>query len=588
MRHSRPATASLALRCLVAVCATGLALGQAACSGSSEPEILGNGGATANGGYTAGPIKGSGGSGSGLSGGQASGGATGTANVGGAGGTTKTSAAAGGNSTGGSVVGGANTGGARTGGASATGGPMSPGGSSATGGARTGGASSGGTTGGAKATGGTTGSGGASSGGSTGGTKTTGGTAGTGGTTSTGGTTTTTPAEGDQWVSPTGDDANPGTETKPLKNLQTAVGRAQPGTTIWMMAGTHAYSARIGIKSTKVTLGLGGNTETAPAVPNAKDGLAGNPTKIVGVPGSRPVIDFLPQKDKVDALGKAECSSGPNGSATAMTTHRNNARGISIYAEYWQLKNLEIKNAADNCIYIAGSYNTVEDVVIHDCGDTGLQITGSEGDTSYAPSYNKIINCDSYLNIDDFVCEVNPGEDADGFAAKLAIGPGNEFRGCRSWQNSDDGWDLFAAPAAVTIENCWAFDMPNHPRKTNASDGNGFKLGGVRSDDNICSETLGNNKAPHKLSMCFGFYNLKWGFDLNNNSSKYVTCDKCGGWGNGKNKTPFEEYDPNSGHTCLSSGIVHTNDITGPSLTPDQARAAKRAANGDLPDITTL
>lgn len=80
-----------------------------------------------------------------------------------------------------------------------------------------------------------------------------------GGVATAGGTTTTT-AAGDLWVSPSGDDINPGSEAEPLKNLLTAIGRVAPGNTIWMTAGTHSYAARNGINSETVKLALGGGT----------------------------------------------------------------------------------------------------------------------------------------------------------------------------------------------------------------------------------------------------------------------------------------------------------------------------------------
>ena len=60
--------------------------------------------------------------------------------------------------------------------------------------------------------------------------------------------------------------------------------------------------------------------------------------------------------------------------------------------------------------------------------DTGLQIGNGA-------SNNTIVNCDSFYNADSTL------ENADGFACKLDAGTGNQFIGCRAWQNLDDGWD---------------------------------------------------------------------------------------------------------------------------------------------------
>ena len=98
-------------------------------------------------------------------------------------------------------------------------------------------------------------------------------------------------------------------------------------------------------------------------------------------------------------------------------------------------------------------------------------------------SYNQVINCDSSFNYDP---EEN-GQDADGFAAKgptdslpgEGLGPGNVFRGCRSWNNSDDGFDFWWAGNGVMVEDCWAWrngkNVWNDPNFT--GNANGFKLG---------------------------------------------------------------------------------------------------------------
>ena len=122
-------------------------------------------------------------------------------------------------------------------------------------------------------------------------------------------------------------------------------------------------------------------------------------------------------------------------------------------------------------------------MVFNDNQDTGLQI--SRYNTSAAtiadwPSYNLILNCTSKNN-----CDNASMENADGFAAKLTCGEGNVFDGCMAYNNSDDGWDLFAKAATgpigiVTIQNCVAFrnGFTEFGEGYGNCDGNGFKLGG--------------------------------------------------------------------------------------------------------------
>ncbi|EPV6066283.1 right-handed parallel beta-helix repeat-containing protein, partial [Escherichia coli] len=86
---------------------------------------------------------------------------------------------------------------------------------------------------------------------------------------------------------------------------------------------------------------------------------------------------------------------------------------------------------------IAGSYNIIEHVIARNNDDTGISISAKDKDRLLWPAHNLVLNSDSYNNLD------LSGINADGFAAKLGVGPGNIFRGCIAHNNADDGWDLF-------------------------------------------------------------------------------------------------------------------------------------------------
>ena len=134
------------------------------------------------------------------------------------------------------------------------------------------------------------------------------------------------------------------------------------------------------------------------------------------------------------------------------------ADGMRLTGKYWLVKGLDIKGAQHNGIQInGGNYNIVEFCALYENRNAGLQL-------SKGASYNKIINCDSYYNRDSSSSSYDGN--ADGFSPKLDVGTGNYFYGCRSWQNSDDGWDGYVRPAVpvagkdtmkTTIENCWCF-----------------------------------------------------------------------------------------------------------------------------------
>lgn len=194
-------------------------------------------------------------------------------------------------------------------------------------------------------------------------------------------------------------------------------------------------------------------------------------------------------------------------------------RGIQIYGDYWHVYGIEVCNAGDNGMYIAGSHNIIENCQFYNNKDTGLQLGrgySSETHIDEWPSYNLIKNCTSFANYDDETL----GENADGFAAKLTVGVGNVFDGCMAFRNSDDGWDLFAKSdsgniGTVILYNCVSFEngyLPYQIEKVNNDgskemtndtingDGIGFKLGGsVMEGDVIVNNCISFDNKLHGI-----------------------------------------------------------------------------------------
>ncbi len=484
-----------------------------------------------------------------------------------------------------------------TGGAKATGGATtSSGGTTATGGGG-GGATltgRGGATGGSKSTGGTTGGGGtAVAGGTTGGggTPVTGGVQGSGGMSASGGMTgaggrdggspdgradvvnadlgTTDARPADQvgadaptdlatsppeagadtgpapttgiFVAPTGLDSNAGTIDAPYKTLTKALSVAKAGSQIWLRGGTFAQTGTISINVS---------------------GAAGNLLKIWAYGGESPVFDFTGQGTSDD--------------------------GLSVSASYVHLKGVEISHAGHNGIRISGANNTVELCKIHDSSNSGLLIRGT------GAANNLVLNSDSYFNFDSPV-----GGNADGFSAKWEQGDGNVFRGCRAYNNSDDGWDLWMADHSIVIDNCWAFDNGVNSWNSSSFDGNGngFKLGGNQV------------ATPHTVTNCLAFGNTSnggKGFDENNNLAGQ-TLYNCTAFGNTNGNFVFQNTLTSGTHTfanCISlngkvnitSGTQKNNSWNSgfsaantdfQSIDPSGA-TAPRKADGSLPDITFM
>lgn len=258
------------------------------------------------------------------------------------------------------------------------------------------------------------------------------------------------------YVSPNGSDSNTGTIDNPLKTLSAAISAAKTVSTIYLRGGVYSSSAKIKI---------------------SRSGDANNYYKLWAYPGEKPVLDFT----------------------------GSNSDGISLGANYWYVKGLEIKFAGHNGLNVSGSYNIIENCSFHDNKNTGMQVGSSSG-TTY-PSHNLILNCDAYFNFDPPV-----GGNADGFGVKWNIGSGNVYKGCRAYNNSDDGWDLWMADSTVEIDSCFAFRNGVDIWFTGKVDGNGngFKLGG--------------NYIPthHIVKNCVSFDNAGntgRGFDENNNTA---------------------------------------------------------------------
>ena len=256
------------------------------------------------------------------------------------------------------------------------------------------------------------------------------------------------------------------TEQDPTDVL-TAIKTVPAGGIIYLLGGTYKYTNTILIEQNN-------------------SGQAGKYKTIAAYKGADVVFDFT---------GQAVAAS---------------ARGFVLDGSYWHFYGFEITQAGDNGMLLSGNNNIIEMMVFNDNEDTGLQISRYRTDAANLadwPSNNLVKNCTSKNN-----CDEATKENADGFAAKLTCGEGNVFDGCLSYNNSDDGWDLYAKEATgpigvVTIKNCIAFrnGFTEDGRGYGDADGNGFKLGG------------GGIGTRHQISNCLSFENLNCGFTDNNN-----------------------------------------------------------------------
>ena len=326
--------------------------------------------------------------------------------------------------------------------------------------------------------------------------------------------------------------------------LTSAISSAVAGDVISIAGGTYTFTTRIdltksGTSSAKITM------------------IAADLT-------NRPLLDFS---------GMADADSN---------------QGIELAGSYWYIKGIRVKGAGDNGLLVqGGSNNIIEFCDFFENRDSGVQLKGGAAN-------NQFINCDSYYNRD------SGDGNADGFSPKMDVGSGTSFKGCRSWQNSDDGWDGYLRGAdnvSTTLDNCWCFKN-GYVKDGSASsgNGNGFKTGGSDGKDLKHNMTLRN---------CISWGNRVKGFDHNSNRGTVVVYN-CFSTGNGTNMG-FGSTNPLGSLTIKNTAVVGTlgtvvgtvTDITNNSwqnsLVADASDyesldgtqlSAARKADGSLPDIT--
>jgi len=276
------------------------------------------------------------------------------------------------------------------------------------------------------------------------------------------------------FLSPTGNDSNNGlTLQTAWQSPNTAFTKLVAGDTLWVKGGTYTVNS---------------------TVKSSNPATKASPILVSAVRGEKPIFD---------------CSSFRN-----YGTESSTYRGMDLRQPYWRVRGIKIYKAGYNGVIIAGENITLEGMIVEECGMDGIALAAGA-----VNAY--ILNCDSYRN-----CNVQAnGENGDGFAAKE--GTGTVFRGCRSWENADDGWDVYGGNQPILIDSCWSYgNGVNYWADMITSyqgDGNGFKLGGGGGVD-------GN--APNVVLNSFAFCNIGKGFDQNHNSWG-ITCINCTGYNNG-------------------------------------------------------
>lgn len=288
----------------------------------------------------------------------------------------------------------------------------------------------------------------------------------------------------DYYVSPTGSGSNY-TLASPGKLTATVIGKLKAGDNLYLRGGQYDLNNNLSI---------------------TRNGTADNMITICPYQDEKPILDFR--------------------------TEANKTNGVTVKGNYLHIKGITIRYAGYKGIWLEeAKYCILEQLDVYGCCNAGIQLRSG--------GYNMVINCDSHDNFD----YQDNGGNADGFADKQGDAcPGNIYIGCRSWNNSDDGWDSFQRVTSGTPTvyiNCIAYnngpayyDLTTHPRvlgkDANLSCFTGKDLANFPNGGNPNGFKLGGNGTKHntELYRCLAVGHRGKGFDQNNNAGimKVINC----------------------------------------------------------------
>ncbi len=216
------------------------------------------------------------------------------------------------------------------------------------------------------------------------------------------------------------------------------------------------------------------------------------------------------------------------------------------------------------------------------------------------------INCDAHDCDDPYTgAPTGAHNNSDGFSRTAAgnAATNTKYIGCRSWHNSDDGWDCIDTPGTIYYENCWSFWNGFNAAGQSMGDGNAFKMGGTKTLAGLTrfvNRCLAVGNKWNGFDQNAGFFTAQF---YNNTSYKNGSNDYKYGYNppiahqfrnNLSYKNPITDglttdanaWNPND-HNSWNSGMPAVTDNDFISL-DDTQLIAKRKPNGDLPDITFL
>jgi len=187
--------------------------------------------------------------------------------------------------------------------------------------------------------------------------------------------------------------------------------------------------------------------------------------------------------------------------------------GCYLSGDYIHVKGLEITGYFQSDGWVSSGWwanncnNSIfESLNIHHNGG-GFYLQGNS-------TGNLLLNIDSWSNYDAFT----GGGNADGIniAYISNASSSNTVRGCRTWYNSDDGFDFSQNPGFVAVESSWSYKNGYLADGVTLSGGNseGFKSG--PPGDGAGGMPSHAGKHLRSYTNCIAAKNWSHGFSTNN------------------------------------------------------------------------
>ena len=288
------------------------------------------------------------------------------------------------------------------------------------------------------------------------------------------------------FVATNGVDTNLGTSNSPFATIMRVQTAAAGGDTVYLRGGTyHPDNSNL-------------TATNAPWV--IVNNMTKNNVSYVAYPGELPVFDFSNVRPPIENSNRV--------TAFLVTASGCVFKGFDVVGV--QVDVALQHTQSENFRVAGGNFNRFEQLRMHDGMGNGWYLTDGAS--------NLVLNCDAYNNRG-----LDSGSlgNTDGFGCHPAhtSGKGNVLRGCRSWFNSDDGYDCINAFALVTFDHCWSFYNGYFTNfQSSTGDGNGIKGGGY----GVSGSPFPTPIPHHVIEFCLTVRNRANGFYANHHMDGQV------------------------------------------------------------------